>query len=195
MFDAVNSIERATGPTWFSCPPLRQPRRRRRQRRRPVWSWRASFRKPRTRSEAPPLAAYLATIPDGDGKIGRGQARQRGRREDSRRRARTTARDAPDAYRPKTKPGVYVPTPITVGVAWPNVTPFAHDQPVAIPAAAADRARQRAMGRRLQRDQGSRQQGQQQALGPADRGCPLLADRRTAELPIPSRASWWPPRR
>jgi hypothetical protein len=30
-----------------------------------------------------------------------------------------------DAYRPKTKAGVYIPTPITVGSQFPNVTPFA----------------------------------------------------------------------
>ncbi|WGD53407.1 vanadium-dependent haloperoxidase [Bradyrhizobium sp. CB1650] len=32
--------------------------------------------------------------------------------------------DATDAYRPKTKPGVYVPTPITVGSVWPKLKPF-----------------------------------------------------------------------
>jgi PAP2 superfamily len=32
---------------------------------------------------------------------------------------------AADAYRPKTKPGVYIPTPITVLSMWPNVKPFA----------------------------------------------------------------------
>jgi hypothetical protein len=32
--------------------------------------------------------------------------------------------NAPDAYRPKTKPGVYVPTGAMVGSAWPNMTPF-----------------------------------------------------------------------
>src|SRR5882724_2117519 len=33
--------------------------------------------------------------------------------------------DAPDAYQYKTRPGVYVPTPITVSSTWPNVKPFA----------------------------------------------------------------------
>jgi hypothetical protein len=37
--------------------------------------------------------------------------------------------DAADAYRPKTKPGVYVPTPITVTPMWPNVKPFAMTSP------------------------------------------------------------------
>jgi hypothetical protein len=33
--------------------------------------------------------------------------------------------NAPDAYRYRTSPGVYVPTPITVASTWPKVTPFA----------------------------------------------------------------------
>jgi len=37
--------------------------------------------------------------------------------------------DAPDAYRPKTRPGVYVPTPITASSMWPNVKPFAMTSP------------------------------------------------------------------
>jgi len=37
--------------------------------------------------------------------------------------------DAPDAYRPKTKPGVYVPTPITASSMWPKVKPFAMTSP------------------------------------------------------------------
>ena len=37
--------------------------------------------------------------------------------------------DAPDAYRPKTQPGVYVPTPITASSMWPNVKPFAMTSP------------------------------------------------------------------
>jgi hypothetical protein len=37
--------------------------------------------------------------------------------------------DAPDAYRPKAKPGVYVPTPITASSMWPKVRPFAMTSP------------------------------------------------------------------
>jgi hypothetical protein len=37
--------------------------------------------------------------------------------------------DAPDAYRPKTKPGAYVPTPITASSMWPKVKPFAMTSP------------------------------------------------------------------
>ena len=38
--------------------------------------------------------------------------------------------DAPDAYRYKTKPGVYVPTPITTSSTWGNVTPFVLKSPL-----------------------------------------------------------------
>jgi hypothetical protein len=70
------------------------------------------------------MAAYLATIPDSDAKsagIKLGEAIAAKVLE-----ARTKdGADAPDAYQYKTKPGVYVPTPITVSSTWPNVKPFA----------------------------------------------------------------------
>jgi hypothetical protein len=37
--------------------------------------------------------------------------------------------NAPDAYRPKTKPGVYVPTVAMVGSSWPDMTPFVLARP------------------------------------------------------------------
>jgi hypothetical protein len=70
------------------------------------------------------LAAYLAPIPVGaaksDGiKVGEAVAAKllEARVNDG--------SDAPDAYRPRTKPGVYVPTAITLGSMWHNVKPFA----------------------------------------------------------------------
>jgi hypothetical protein len=70
------------------------------------------------------MAAYLATIPDGDAKsagITLGEAVAAKVLE-----ARATdGADAPDAYQYKTKPGVYVPTSITVSSTWPKVKPFA----------------------------------------------------------------------
>ena len=36
---------------------------------------------------------------------------------------------APDAYRPKTKPGVYVSTALTVGSVWPQMKPFVLKEP------------------------------------------------------------------
>ena len=74
------------------------------------------------------MASYLATISQGAAKshgikIGQDVA------------ARIVAErkvdgsDAPDAYRPKTRPGMYVPTPITASSMWPNVKPFAMTSP------------------------------------------------------------------
>jgi hypothetical protein len=74
------------------------------------------------------LADYLAAIPDGDSKsdgikLGEAVAAKvlQARENDG--------TNAPDAYRPKTRPGVYVPTPITVGSAWPGATPFVLEKP------------------------------------------------------------------
>jgi hypothetical protein len=74
------------------------------------------------------LAAYLASIPDGaakaDGvKLGGAVAAKvlEARANDG--------SDAPDAYRPRTTPGVYVPTAITLSSMWPNMKPFAMPNP------------------------------------------------------------------
>jgi hypothetical protein len=74
------------------------------------------------------MASYLAMIPQGaarsDGmKLGQDVAA----RIIAERKA--DGSDAPDAYRPKTRPGVYVPTPITASSMWPNVKPFAMTSP------------------------------------------------------------------
>jgi hypothetical protein len=74
------------------------------------------------------LMTYLATLPDGEAKSKGVQLGQ----EVARRILEIREKDgasAPDAYRPKTKPGVYIPTPITVGSQFPNVTPFAMTSP------------------------------------------------------------------
>jgi PAP2 superfamily len=74
------------------------------------------------------LATYLAPIPDGtaksDGiKLGEAIAAKvlAARANDG--------SDAPDAYRPRTTPGVYVPTAITLSSMWPNMKPFAMPTP------------------------------------------------------------------
>jgi len=70
------------------------------------------------------LAAYIASIPDGAAKsvgvkLGEAVAAKvlEARANDG--------SDAPDDYRPRTTPGVYVPTAITLASMWPNVKPFA----------------------------------------------------------------------
>src|SRR5580704_3733494 len=69
------------------------------------------------------LAAYLTKLTDNEGKadgIKLGQAAA-GKMLEAR---ASDGANAPDAYRPKTRPGVYVPTPITVASTWPAMTPF-----------------------------------------------------------------------
>jgi hypothetical protein len=73
-------------------------------------------------------AAYLAAIPDGGAKtegIKLGEA-VAARILEARAKDRA---NAPDAYRPKTKPGAYIPTPITASSMWPDVVPFAMSKP------------------------------------------------------------------
>ena len=74
------------------------------------------------------LANYLASIPDGAAKsegvkLGEAVAAKI-------LAARTNdGSDAPDDYRPRTTPGVYVPTPTMRGPMWPGVKPFAMASP------------------------------------------------------------------
>jgi hypothetical protein len=74
------------------------------------------------------LATYLASIPDGVTKtegvtLGEAVAAKvlQARANDG--------SDAPDAYRPRTTPGVYVPTAITLSSMWPTLKPFAMTDP------------------------------------------------------------------
>jgi hypothetical protein len=74
------------------------------------------------------LTSYLAALPSGAGKDNGVKLGEAVAAEIVARRARDGA-DAPDAYRPNTKPGLYVPTPITASSMWPNVTPFVMTSP------------------------------------------------------------------
>ena len=74
------------------------------------------------------LAAYLASIPDGAAKsdgvtLGAAVAAKvlEARANDG--------SGAPDAYRPRTTPGVYVPTTITISSMWPLMKPFVIPSP------------------------------------------------------------------
>jgi PAP2 superfamily len=69
------------------------------------------------------LTSYLATLPDGEAKSKGIQLGQEVAVKIIEARANDGALAA-DAYRPKTRPGVYIPTPITVGSQFPNMTPF-----------------------------------------------------------------------
>jgi hypothetical protein len=74
------------------------------------------------------LATYLVPIPDGAAKSAGIKLGQEVAAKTIMDRNGDGA-DAPDAYRPRTQPGVYVPTPITASSMWPNVRPFAMTSP------------------------------------------------------------------
>jgi hypothetical protein len=74
------------------------------------------------------LASYLATLPDGEGKAKGIQLGQEVAANVLAAREKDGA-SAPDAYRPKTKPGVYIPTAITVGWQIASMTPFVLTSP------------------------------------------------------------------
>ena len=74
------------------------------------------------------MAAYLADIPSSETKSNGIKVGQEVAAKIVAERKADGA-DAPDAYRPKAKPGVYVPTPITASSMWPNVKPFAMQKP------------------------------------------------------------------
>jgi PAP2 superfamily len=74
------------------------------------------------------LATYLAVIPDSERKLDGIKVGEVAAAKVLEARVHDGA-DAPDAYRLKTKPGVYVPTSTMVGSAWPNLKPFVLSSP------------------------------------------------------------------
>jgi len=127
MFDAVNSIDRRYRPYLTQLPVAASTSREAAAATAASVALRSLV--PAVEGEINAAAtAYLAAIADGDDKaagIKLGDAvavailEARGK----------DGANAPDAYRPKTTPGVYVPTPITVGSMLPNTKPFALTSP------------------------------------------------------------------
>src|SRR5882757_9145906 len=123
MFDAVNSIERRYRPYLAQLPA--DPATSKEAAAAAAAAAVMATIDAKTAGEMKAaLASYLGSIPDGaaksDGiKLGEAVAAKvvAARANDG--------SDAPDAYRPRTTPGVYVPTPITAGSMWPDVKPFA----------------------------------------------------------------------
>jgi len=123
MFDAVNSIERRYRPYLVQLPADSTT-----SKEAAAASAAAAVLATidaKTASEMKVvLSTYLASIPNGaaksDGiKLGEAVAAKvvEARVNDG--------SDAPDAYRPRTTSGVYVPTAITISSMWPNLKPFA----------------------------------------------------------------------
>ena len=69
------------------------------------------------------LDAYLAAIPSGDAKAAGIQVGEAASASVLEARANDGSQ-APDTYRTKSEPGIYVPTPPMVGSTWPNLKPF-----------------------------------------------------------------------
>jgi hypothetical protein len=123
MFDAVNSIERRYRP-YVTQLPANPATSKEAAAAAAAAAVLATIDAKTAGEMKAALVAYLAPIADGaaksDGvKLGEAIAAKvlEARENDG--------SDAPDAYRPRTTPGVYVPTAITLGSMWPNVKPFA----------------------------------------------------------------------
>jgi len=127
MFDAVNSIERRYVPYRLQLPAAKETSKEAAAAAAAAGVLAALHPNAADEMKAA-LTAYLAGKPLGtamdDGiKLGQAVAAKI---------AAERANDgssAPDAYRPKAKPGIYVPTPITASSMWPNVTPFSMTGP------------------------------------------------------------------
>ena len=128
MFDAVNSIERRYRPYLIQLPAAASASKEAAAAAAAGTALASLLPQVAGEDLRGALVAYLATIADSDGKsegikIGEAIAAKilEARAKDG--------SDALDSYRPNTKPGVYVPTAITVASMWPNVKPFAMTNP------------------------------------------------------------------
>src|SRR5262245_52088912 len=122
MFDAVNSIDRRYRPYLVQLPAARNSSRE--AAAAAAAGAVLSGLDPRSRETVQAtLAAYLAQIPDSADKTAGAAlgeavgARILAARADD-------GSNAPDSYRVRTAPGVYVPTPPTIAPQWPGVRPF-----------------------------------------------------------------------
>jgi hypothetical protein len=122
MFDAVNSIERRYRPYLVQLPA--NPTTSKEAAAAAAAATVLTTISAKTADEMKvALAIYLGSIPDGaaksDGvKLGEAVA---GKVLEAR---ANDGSDAPDAYRPRTTPGAYVPTAITISSMWPDMKPF-----------------------------------------------------------------------
>lgn len=123
MFDAVNSIERKYTPYLVQLPADANTSRE--AAAAAAAGAVLAGVNPQAQAEMKAvLATYLATIPDSPAKTGGIKLGEAVAAKVLEMRANDGAQ-APDAYRPRTSPGVYVPTPATWAPQWPGVKPFA----------------------------------------------------------------------
>jgi hypothetical protein len=123
MFDTVNSIERRYRPYLAQLPA--EPATSKEAAAAAAAAAVLATISPKTADEMKvALAVYLGSIPDGPAKSSGVELGAAVAAKVLNARANDGS-DAPDAYRPKTTPGVYVPTAITISSMWPDMKPFA----------------------------------------------------------------------
>jgi hypothetical protein len=123
MFDAVNSIERRYRPYLVQLPAASTTSKEAAATAAAGIVLASLI--PQVQEQARSMTtSYLASIPNGDAKAEGIKLGEAVAAKILEARAKDGA-DAPDSYRFRTTPGVYVPTPITVSSTWGNVTPFA----------------------------------------------------------------------
>jgi hypothetical protein len=127
MFDAVNSIERRYRPYRLAVTTAKETSKEAAAAAAAA-AVLAGLHPGETEELNSLMATYLATMPQSPAKSDGIKVGQEVAAKMVAERKRDGS-DAPDAYRPKAKPGVYVPTPITASSMWPNVTPFAMNSP------------------------------------------------------------------
>jgi PAP2 superfamily protein len=127
MFDAVNSIERRYRPYLVQLPA--DPTTSKEAAAAAAAAAVLATIDPKTAGEMKvTVATYLASIPDGSAKSNGVKLGEAVAAKVLEARVKDGA-DAPDDYRPRTTPGVYVPTAITLSSMWPNMKPFAMTTP------------------------------------------------------------------
>jgi hypothetical protein len=127
MFDAVNSVERRYQPYRVQLATPKETSKDAAAAAAAAGTLAALLPAAAEEMKAA-LNAYLAGLPAGTAQNDGVTVGEEVAAKIAAERARDGA-DAPDAYRPKAKAGVYVPTPITASSMWPGVTPFAMSSP------------------------------------------------------------------
>jgi hypothetical protein len=127
MFDAVNSIDRRYRPYLVQLPTEPSTSKEAAAAAAAVVVLSAINEKTAGEMKVA-LASYLTSIPDGAAKSAGIKLGEAVAAKVLAARANDGS-DAPDAYRPRTTPGVYVPTAITISSMWPNMKPFAMATP------------------------------------------------------------------
>jgi hypothetical protein len=123
MFDAVNSIERRYRP-YLAQFPASSNTSQEAAAATAAAAVLTALHPDKAAEIKAALSGELAGIPDSSAKADGVKLGEQVAAKILEARANDGA-NAPDAYRPRATPGVYVPTATLVGSAWPNMTPFA----------------------------------------------------------------------